>query len=156
MRIHTDVLTNADLRAALARDNDLVAVRKGSRSRDHAYDVTLTGFGARHTRASGSVAAHGDKAATYTDWGRWIAKLFELDPNAIAGPYRGADDFHTKTESVYDAASIVPYVRDLPRELAADVRRLVADGRTKRTAYAEAGREHGLSSWTVERVTFGE
>lgn len=65
MRIHTDVLTYRNLDEGLP-----LAVyvehrtRHGSRSRDH------------------------ERAATYDDCRYWLAHLFELDPDAIAGPYK--------------------------------------------------------------------
>ncbi len=40
-------------------------------------------------------------AASYDEWGEWLAALFEVDPGMIAGQYKGRDDFHRQTEGKY-------------------------------------------------------
>jgi hypothetical protein len=105
MRIHSDVLGSDDLQAALAEIPyggvylQCRPTRHGSRSRDHAYEAKLRGYGARHTRRpnSGTYGADDEYAATYDDWGYWLAELFSRDPNAICGPYKGAADFQRQT-----------------------------------------------------------
>lgn len=39
----------------------------------------------------------GEMAASWTEWGWWLARLFERDPSARCGEYRGAADFHEQT-----------------------------------------------------------
>jgi hypothetical protein len=102
MRIHSDILTRDDLFAAIgavrADAPDIYlehASAHGSRSRTRAFEVALRGMGARHTRRPNF---GGDGyAATYHDWGYWIAELFAIDHDAVIGPYKGADDFERQT-----------------------------------------------------------
>jgi hypothetical protein len=45
---------------------------------------------------------HGQlRAASYDEWGWFLAALFRADPNAKAGPYKNEPDFHRKTEGAY-------------------------------------------------------
>lgn len=113
MRIHSDALTVQDFHDAVAivmradapRIYALPVVTHGSRSRKRAFEVALRGDGGRHKRRpnSGSYgAAQGDFAATYDDWGYWLAELFRRDPNARVGSvYNGRDDFHARTAGAY-------------------------------------------------------
>jgi hypothetical protein len=115
MRLHTDKLTYSDVIRAVVlsyEDNpngggyfaDAV-VEHGSRVRDHAFEIALEGLGSRHTRArawgQGSYGKgsqeHAPRAATYDDWGYFIAQVFLKDPDAVFGPYKGRDDFDEKT-----------------------------------------------------------
>jgi len=112
MRIHSDVLTTDDFyRAARAVSEvapdiyvDSCSVH-GSRSRAHGYEVALRGSGRRHVRRpnSGRFGATSDNsyAATYHDWGWWLAELYRLDPDMVAGHYKSAEDFHRQTEDKY-------------------------------------------------------
>lgn len=106
MRIHTDTLTAQDLYQASGPLHDVIVdrcERHGSRSRDHAFEVALEGYGDRHTRNRNFSYQKGyGKAATYDDWGYWLAELFRRDPRMIAGPYNGATDFHTQTSWKYE------------------------------------------------------
>jgi hypothetical protein len=36
-------------------------------------------------------------AASWTEWGWWLARIFECDPHARCGEYKGVDDFDAKT-----------------------------------------------------------
>lgn len=47
--------------------------------------------------------ANGDRiwAATYDEWGWFIAEIFECDPNAKFGYYKNYDDFHEKTGHLF-------------------------------------------------------
>lgn len=112
MRVHSDTLTPDDFYLAawaVRADAPHIYINQigvyGSRSRARAFDVALRGRGARHTRRpnSGSYgAAQGDFAATYDDWGYWLAELFRRDPNARVGSiYNGRDDFHARTAGVF-------------------------------------------------------
>jgi hypothetical protein len=55
------------------------------------------------TRKTSSLAGGGGLryAATYDEWGSFLAEFFEADPQAKAGPYKGGIDFHIKTEYAY-------------------------------------------------------
>lgn len=120
MRIHTSVdaaQIRESLRAAEALNGvpahvyiDRLATC-GSRSHDHAFDVHLgadekmTGE-KRRPPNSGSYGASDDGrfarwAATYDEWGWFLAQVFEADPDAKAGPYGSRRDFHLKTKGAY-------------------------------------------------------
>lgn len=116
MRIHTDTLTRQDLYAATRHAGEAhleECDEHGSRSRKRSYDVGLAvydgGKGTSHPyrRNTGQYGAEGGAiwAATYDEWGWWLAALFELDPLMIAGVYKGYDDFHAKTSHKYRRAA---------------------------------------------------
>jgi hypothetical protein len=65
---------------------------EGSRSRARGFVVRLSG--------SHKVSTRGlpDKAATYDEWGNFLAAIFALDPRAICGGYDGRDDFIVQTD----------------------------------------------------------
>lgn len=100
MRLHSDILTLADISAALP---PYVCLGKysnfASRSRQCGFDISLTGHGARHTRKknSGNHGAGDEYAASWDDWGVWIAALYDIDPDMIAGHYKNRDMFYAQT-----------------------------------------------------------
>lgn len=89
MRIHTDHLTTSDIYTAArhARVDVVVLTEHGSRSRDHAFNVKLEGESRRRPNggASGKGYASG-YAATWDQWGVFLAILFDIDP-AMVTPY---------------------------------------------------------------------
>jgi hypothetical protein len=93
MRIHTDTLRYADVWEA-ARGLDLypeILTEHGSRKRDHAFELQLSGSSTR-------MAQSGEwKAATWDEWGALIGLLFKLDPNASMSYYEDAKEFHRLT-----------------------------------------------------------
>lgn len=115
MKIHSDVIGyEGDVRRGLDAPklhgdidrNVIVEVtRKGSRSHSYAYDVSLEwvgdkvkGDGRRHKNSGKYGADTGTYAAFYDEWGWFLAQLFELDPNMVAGRYKGYTDFHQSTD----------------------------------------------------------
>jgi hypothetical protein len=106
MHVHTNTLDVGDL-ADILRATGLAArgvylddERGGPngatshRSRSHArrltfYLVATPGYGRRWAN-SGHKGAGTDKAATYDEWGVFLAELFTRDPDAKAGQYVGA------------------------------------------------------------------
>jgi hypothetical protein len=159
MRLHTDLLTASDLYRALPSCVELDEIQRGSRSRDHAFEVALIGRGTRHTRRrnTGQRGADGySYAATWSDWGRWLAALFTIDPHAIAGHYNGAADFHAKTYWLFaddaDAAGLSP------RTLADEVRELQrrAPNCGVRQPIGAVARRHSLPEYIVTSAIFGE
>lgn len=116
MRVHTK-LTAAEMHAALNR-----AVEGGgvsahvhlnvlephrSRSRARAFEVKLAtvvklkGDG-RHHRNTGTQGAGRVYAATYDEWGFFLAEVFKADPEAVVADfYDGEAHFHEKTRGVY-------------------------------------------------------
>jgi hypothetical protein len=95
MKIHTDNLGRADILNA-ADDAGVIVTAlyaRGSRSRDHAFDVYLSGTSPHRTqRGEGP-------AATWDEWGKFLAILFKREPTLKAGPYDGLVDFVEKTEA---------------------------------------------------------
>ena len=97
MRIHTDTLTISDIYAAaskagvgLERDTE-----HGSRKRKRAFDVILTGDSPYRINQRGWDNPH---AATWDQWGIFLAELFRRDKDMIGGwAYADARDFHQKT-----------------------------------------------------------
>lgn len=108
MRIHTDAIQRGDLFSALPDGPFSLDVSDhGSRKRAKAFEAKLSyiggkkkGDGRRQTN-SGTYGATGELAATYDEWGEWIAKLYRIDPAAIIGPYSSREHFHERTEYKY-------------------------------------------------------
>lgn len=115
MKIHTSVLTADHFYAALKATAPGVFFaelrREGSRSRTAGFNVLLESDGTpdkdgtprrrARNRGKGGYDGHPGFAASYDDWGRFLAALFLVDPDAIAGPYKGYDDFHAQTKGAY-------------------------------------------------------
>lgn len=106
MRLHTDTLTRADLAAAVERaglrPGNLTVTEHGSRSHTRAWNVYLTGTSSRRTNSSSGTEAHAGHAATWDEWGMFLADLYRRDPGMVAGSpgapvYTDARDFHTIT-----------------------------------------------------------
>lgn len=102
MRIHTDNLGHAAIRHAA--DYAGVSVElleaRGSRKRDHAFEVALSGSSPYNGGSSKVEWPY--KAATWDEWGQFIDYLFTLEPDAIIGHYDGDADFMIKTaDEVY-------------------------------------------------------
>lgn len=102
MRLHTDTVTATDVhRATLTLPGVFAEVTThGSRIRDHALEVKLTGNGRRAN--SGAYGAGYENGATWDEWGAVMAALYELDPSALWGSgkyptYRDAEHFHWVT-----------------------------------------------------------
>ena len=103
MRIHTDSLAIADLLAAQQRAGDGVtckAEQRGSQKRDAAWEVKLYGTSTRRPNDRGAWRADGDvHAATWDEWGMFLAELFRRAPNATEpGVYESAEHFHWATD----------------------------------------------------------
>lgn len=111
MRIHTDVITRADLlnaeKAARSPEDGhvfLSVMEHGSRSRARAFEVALEGDGTKNRRRRNpGTGPNRDKgyAATWDAWGRFLAHLYTVDPNMIAGPYKSENDFHAQTHGQF-------------------------------------------------------
>lgn len=98
MKIHTDVLTNRDLIDAslIARVEFDKWRDRGSRIRDHAFEVTLFGESRRRPNNRGRFDAD-QYAATWDQWGVFLAVLFDRDPHMFTPYYADADHFHRAT-----------------------------------------------------------
>lgn len=101
MKIHTNELMAGDIieiaNAVPAPFQCwLTDTGEGSRSHDRAYRVRCTG--------SLKVAPQnmpGHKAASYSEWGNFIAGIFSREPGAYVGTYKGVDDFNAKTDNAF-------------------------------------------------------
>lgn len=106
MRIHTDTLTYDDvLQAAYNTQGVYLSdlAEHGSRSRHHAFNVKLGGNSGRWVN-SGQYGRGDHKAATWDQWGIFLAALYDKDPNMLAGGmYTSRDNFHERTERKYAA-----------------------------------------------------
>lgn len=116
MKLHSDTITYLDIHDALkaAKATGLVAPQVilekihtcGSRSRKVGYEIVLRANykvpGDKRRRPnSGAYGAGDDWAATYIEWGVFIAELFDIDHDAIFGSYKGYDHFHKVTGYVF-------------------------------------------------------
>lgn len=116
MRIHTNTVKYFDLRTALNGSTRGVwfdtLTEYGSRSHKRAFNVILESDGTpdqkgtprRRKRNAGTAAWRAGEvgfAASYDDWGYFLAALFKEDPSAVAGSYKGAADFHAQTKERY-------------------------------------------------------
>lgn len=107
MRIHTDTLTHDDLTdAARAAGVSLnKSTQHGSRRRARAFEVLLEGSGTRGN--SGWYGAADRQAATWDEWGVFLAVLFDRDTLAtIPGVYENAEHFHWVTGNRFDALTM--------------------------------------------------
>ena len=75
-----------------------------SRSRPYGYDIQLGTLDktsgptkSRYYKNSGINGAGQLWAATYDEWGWFIAELMHRDPGAVFGKYKGLDSFNTQT-----------------------------------------------------------
>jgi hypothetical protein len=99
MKIHTNTLTRRDFEHALPEGTWLYECREadfGSRTHDRAFQVRLSGS---HKVALSGVV--GVKAATYEEWGEFLARLFQFDPAAKCGNYKTAEDFNRQTNYAF-------------------------------------------------------
>jgi hypothetical protein len=102
MRMHSDFIEDLDVRkAARAAGVDFTRFDlKGSRTRDHAFDVILTGSSSRRQNGGS------DYAATWDEWGVFLGTLFALDPRMVTTPYESGAHFDWSTGGQYrDGAS---------------------------------------------------
>lgn len=109
MRIRTDILMKQDLHAACPEGVSVVELRETrSRNRARGFDVFLTGSSPR--RSAHYVDSWGcyPPAATYDEWGIFLADLYGRDQDMIAGPYNGLNDFCEKTQNEFTVS--YPYV----------------------------------------------
>jgi hypothetical protein len=122
MKLHTS-LDEDEIRACMNRAQaagelpaDIVFDvfgQAGSRSHPHGFEIHLASA-RKDTRADSvtrknnpMAGSHGGPryAASYDEWGWFLAELFTADPDAKAAPYKNADDFHAKTRWAYAAGT---------------------------------------------------
>lgn len=135
MRIHTNKLTLSGLRECLAhakasgkvtQDIEFVVESShGSRSHARAFDIQLGTYdqhsgptNSRHFKNTGTHGASHIWAATYDEWGHFLALVFLCDRDAKAGQYEGHADFHKQTNDAYLTVTD-EHARDYARHSAA-------------------------------------
>jgi uncharacterized glyoxalase superfamily metalloenzyme YdcJ len=103
MRIHADHATATDIRRA-ARYVALTGrgsvhldtlTEHRSRSRRRAFEVKLTGSNPRRN------ASNTGQAATWDEWGWFLAALYSVDAGIIAGPYQSRQGFDANTRGAF-------------------------------------------------------
>lgn len=109
MRVYTDTIGYHEIYAAQhdsSTESPGVSIYElgttaKARKRKMRHDVSLHGFGARHTRYRNPGTSGGGHdnvfAATWMDWGWFIAVMFRYEPTAIIGEYDGREDFLART-----------------------------------------------------------
>jgi hypothetical protein len=115
MKLHTK-LTSHDISEALenVKQHGLVTedisfvqfAYESSRSHANGYLIqlgttnkySLPSGKKRHYKNSGDRGADMIWAATYDEWGWFIAEIFDRDPNAKFGYYKSRDDFNEQTK----------------------------------------------------------
>lgn len=107
MRVHTSVEYGTLSDAARAAGVMLTASRHGSRTHDHAWEIRLTDGAGRARTNSGKHGAGHDVAATWDEWGIFLARVFDVDPDTRVGSvaypvYTDADAFHIATDWRYE------------------------------------------------------
>jgi hypothetical protein len=109
MKIHTDVLTSFDIHHATsaAGMHGVYAVnfkQCGSRSKDHAFDLSLRGNSTRRPNpgTGGRNFSDDEYAATWDEWGMFIHALYQIDPDALIGQYGSRAVFEETTCGRFD------------------------------------------------------
>jgi hypothetical protein len=114
MRLHSSKITYFDVSEAVRRASTIgdgtvfieVFSEHGSRKRAKSFEVRLSGdgsFSKRRTNPGKTSPVWGMNpyAATWCAWGVFLAHLFEVDPEMLAGEYQGVEDFNLKTKGMF-------------------------------------------------------
>ncbi|UDL16708.1 hypothetical protein SEA_ATUIN_315 [Arthrobacter phage Atuin] len=123
MRLHSNTLTDSDIRDSIQAAKDagkidrLVGFEifddKGSRTRAKAWEIQLGWYGdkvrgdGRRWKNTGKSGADsygnggGCYAATYDEWGWFIAELYKRDANLVFGHYKTRELFNDYTKNAY-------------------------------------------------------
>lgn len=101
MRIHGDNITGGTLGRAAPVNVTVRFEPHGSRIRARAYEVQLRGTSPRRPNGGGYGpldTASGEHAATWDEWGMFLAAVFAADPTAtVPRVYDSAEHFHWAT-----------------------------------------------------------
>lgn len=106
MRIHSDTLTFELLTRAANKVADVSIIIDGpkrSQKRERAFEVSLRGHNKRHNRAPVNSDTSMGYAATWHDWGWFLALVYDADPNAWIPPYGHAATFEAATRYQFDS-----------------------------------------------------
>lgn len=110
MRLHSNTLTRQEITDTLRRTVPGAWIidfsEHGSRSHKRAFEVKLRADKAPGRRRPNH-GYDGEYAATYDEWGAFIAVLYRLDPDMRFGGYRDRDHFHRVTRGNYAGVGMV-------------------------------------------------
>lgn len=115
MRLHTNTHTWQSIREALDRAKRAGKVaqhvhietldERGSRSKARAFEISLRAYnkieGDGRRRPNQNTGERELWAATYDEWGWFIAELFAVEPDAVFGSYIGRHGFDAATKTAY-------------------------------------------------------
>ena len=106
MKFYSDKLTERDIHEAAAKVPDVYvhSIDRIMRVRvkDRGWIVRLGNSVSNRFFNSGSYGASGERgAASYDDYGRVLSILFDKDPDARLGDYKGREEFHADTARRY-------------------------------------------------------
>jgi hypothetical protein len=111
MKIHTSATREQvaeAMRTAMVQPDRFE--EKGSRSHVRAFDVTLTGGSNR--RPNNGDYNPNSYAATWDQWGVFIAAIFAIDPDSKMTYYANAADFHWQTDWRFGDGQFVRWPSD--------------------------------------------
>lgn len=105
MKIHSDVLTTTDLQETVSRVggmyiDECTPIPK-PKIRARGWNILAASTTRTRRRNNGKNGAGDGFAASRDDYGRWFARLYEIDPNAQICCYKNKEDFDTKTYGRY-------------------------------------------------------
>ena len=106
MKLYSDTLDSQRLAAAARAEGLYLELASMSRPRKRArgWTVRLSNPSSRRHRNSGTHGAATwelDPPASWDDHGRWMARLYDLDPGMVVAEYDGAADFHRATRGAF-------------------------------------------------------
>lgn len=111
MKIYSDKLTAGELSMALSDAGGILYFAKyerifNTRVRAHGWNLLLGRLDSRRRFNTGGKGAGERGAASRDDWGRFLAALYERDPNMAVptGRYTCREDFHAETRYAYAPA----------------------------------------------------
>ena len=106
MRIHfnlSPVAANEALSRARVASGVWFERREGHRSMSHRYAVEVILSGDSPHRINSSEFGH-EQAATWDQWGIFLAVLYAADPTVKSWAYNGAEEFHRVTCNRFNLA----------------------------------------------------
>jgi hypothetical protein len=114
MKFYSNTLTEADFYSALTRTPDPVYMESFEplnrpQIRTRGWNVLIGRDGSHRPFATGTRGAGDRGAATWDDWGRYLAVLFDMDPDlqVPSAKYAGRASFHARTQGAYGVAVVV-------------------------------------------------
>ena len=111
MDLHTNTLTYADVTEAAKRaDVQFSQIGKlGSRRAAHKFTITLTGNSRRRPNSGRGGAGDSDAyAATWDQWGQFLAYLYGIDPDMWTRSYADVWEFQEATAYRFDDDGSAP------------------------------------------------